>query len=84
LLNCFSFSSRIVRCPWHQSWLAAVLIQTTEPFVLDGNIVTMNEVEVMKKEAEFHCILNSLPQAGSHCNILQVGTLRVSKDDSLD
>jgi hypothetical protein len=39
---------------------------------MDGNIVTMNEVEVMKKETEFQCILYSLPEAASHSNILEV------------
>ncbi|XP_021918501.1 uncharacterized protein LOC110829239 isoform X4 [Zootermopsis nevadensis] len=65
------FSSRIVRCPWHQSWLAVILIQTIKPFIMDGNIVTMNEVEVMKKETEFQCILYSLPEAASYYNILE-------------
>jgi hypothetical protein len=69
---CFSFSSRIVRCPWHQSWLAAVLIQNMKLFSSDRNIVTVSEVEIMKKEAEFQCILYSLPHIESCSNILEV------------
>jgi len=71
---CFSFSSRIVRCPWHQSWLAAVLIQNMKLFASDRNIVTVSEVEVVRKETEFQCVLYSLPQAESCCNILEVCT----------
>jgi hypothetical protein len=44
-------------------------------FVLDGNVVAMTEVEVMKKGTEFRYILNTLPQAETHCNILEVCTL---------
>jgi hypothetical protein len=43
----------------------------------------MNEVEVMKKETEFQCILNTLPHAETHCNILEVCTSRVTDDDNL-
>ena len=71
---CFSFSSRIVRCPWHQSWLAAVLIQNMKLFASDRNIVTVSEVEVMKKETEFQCILYSLLHIESCGNILEVCT----------
>jgi hypothetical protein len=54
--------------------MAALLIQTIKPLVIDGNIVTMNEVEVMKKETEFQCILYGLPHAASCSDILQVCT----------
>ena len=69
---CFSFPSRIVRCPWQQSWLAAVLIQNMKLGAMDRNIVTVSEVEVMKKETEFQRILYSLPQTESCSNILEV------------
>ncbi|PSN43874.1 hypothetical protein C0J52_07758 [Blattella germanica] len=58
----FCFASQIIKYPWQQSWLASFLLQNLKISGMDKSVLSLAEVEIMKKEAEFQSILNRLSE----------------------